>query len=221
MKLQFLGDSKDCFKWDYHDFLMRELGYEIFTIAFMLTKDEKNSHGQTKAEIFPADRHIVDFCDTLKKKKDPNLVANLPNITGAAYKVHIHRPSTYLTSFNRYPYFQDINAAPNQIFFLDPDNGFEPEKSSSEKHVTYQDIHHVLDQAHEDTLVSVFHHFRRIRFTEDYRRIRERLVGLHSTAIAWNNSLMFVGVAKSATVIEKALSANQRYAQNYPKIVTM
>ncbi len=27
MKRRYLGDAKDAFKWDYHDHLMRALGY--------------------------------------------------------------------------------------------------------------------------------------------------------------------------------------------------
>ena len=40
MKLQYLGDSKDSFKWDYHHFLMEALGYSQLTIAWMLTPDD-------------------------------------------------------------------------------------------------------------------------------------------------------------------------------------
>lgn len=39
MKLQYLGDSKDSFKWDYHHFLVDALGYRHFQIVWMMTTD--------------------------------------------------------------------------------------------------------------------------------------------------------------------------------------
>ena len=47
MKLQYLGDSKDSFKWDYHDFLVAELGYPLLNIALMMTPDDAGNDGQS------------------------------------------------------------------------------------------------------------------------------------------------------------------------------
>ena len=33
MKLQYLGDSKDSFKWDYHDVLSTHLDVETLVVA--------------------------------------------------------------------------------------------------------------------------------------------------------------------------------------------
>jgi hypothetical protein len=54
MKRQYLGDSKDSFKWDYHDFMTRTLGFHYFQVVWMMTPDDKGSHGQTVPERFPA-----------------------------------------------------------------------------------------------------------------------------------------------------------------------
>jgi hypothetical protein len=50
MKRQYLGDSKDCFKWDYHDYLMSALGYKILNILLMMTPDDKSNDGKTKPD---------------------------------------------------------------------------------------------------------------------------------------------------------------------------
>lgn len=54
MKLQYLGDSKDSFKWDYHDYLIRELGYPVLVIGLMLTPDDDTNHGQSDPSQYPA-----------------------------------------------------------------------------------------------------------------------------------------------------------------------
>jgi hypothetical protein len=37
MKRQYLGDSKDSFKWDYLHFFVEKLGYSQLKIAWMMT----------------------------------------------------------------------------------------------------------------------------------------------------------------------------------------
>ena len=103
----------------------------------------------------------------------------------------------------------------SELVFLDPDNGFEPEKSCSEKHVAYRDISQLLDQMSFDSVISVFQHFRRKSFPKDYARIRERIQSGHSTAIYWH-SLMFVVASKSEKVIQRVASANENYAKTNP-----
>ena len=58
MKLQFLGDAKDSFKWDYHDYLTDKLGFEVLNILLMMTPDDKTNHGKLKATLFPARKFV-------------------------------------------------------------------------------------------------------------------------------------------------------------------
>jgi len=137
MKLQYLGDWKDSFKWDHHDFLVSELRYPLLNVVLMLTADDDGGHGRTKAESFPARTSVLTFCRDLQDRRD------------------------------------------DQMVFIDPDNG------CREMHVGYRDIAQVLTQVNENSIVSVFHHFRRISFPEDYAQIKAGLNGTFSTAIYW------------------------------------
>ena len=87
--------------------------------------------------------------------------------------------------------------------------------SYSEKHVLYSDIDAILEEASEETVISVFQHFRRIPFDRDLARIKQRLLSGSSTAICWH-SLMFVAISKSRSIIDKVHEINQRYAKQYP-----
>ena len=215
MKQQYLGDAKDSFKWDYHDYLTSALRYPVLNIMLMLTPDDDSRDGETRPELFPARQPVIEFCCDLRKQRDVQLIQRLPITTGAAYRIKLHKGEAYLTNNNRAEYFSDLTTENSQVLFLDPDNGFEPEKSSNEKHVLYSDIHAILEQVSEEAVISVFQHFRRIPFGKDFARIRERLTNGYATAIYWH-SLMFVIIGRTKETIKEVMAINHQYSQVYP-----
>jgi len=215
MKRQYLGDSKDSFKWDYHHFLVEALGFAQLQIAWMMTPDDNGPDGETPPEQFPARLEIVDFCNSLRRKRDPALLFRLPATTGARYVVSLHKPNEHLENGNRVSYFSGIESAPDQVLFLDPDNGFEPERSFSEKHVLYSDVERIVKTISPASAVTVFQHFRRKKFPDDFVRIRQRLHSGSSAAIYWH-SLMFVSVSSSPETISRVCEINREYAKCRP-----
>lgn len=219
MKRQYLGDSKDSFKWDYHDYLTSALGYKTLNILLMMTPDDNTNDGKTKPDWFPARKQIIDFCNSLRAKRDIQDITNMPNETGSTYCVNLHKSNDYITRNSRELYFTGLKGKENQIVFLDPDNGFEPEKSFNEKHVSYSEVFSILGQISSESIVSVFQHFRYINFIQDFERIRQRLndsrIPVHTTAIYWHQ-LMFVLISKSEQIIRKVCSINKAYASKYP-----
>ncbi|MDO8737526.1 hypothetical protein [Candidatus Deferrimicrobium sp.] len=223
MKRQYLGDSKDSFKWDYHDYLTSALRFPRMNIILMLTPDDQGRHGETHPELFPAREVVISFCRILRKERNVQLLRELPTTTGASYLVDLHNPEIYFARQKRRQYFSGLPTEGKHLFFLDPDNGFEPEKSSNENHVLYSDIKAVLEQISEESVISVFQHFRRIPFEKDFARIKERLkerlASVHIAAVYWRHFLMFVTITKNRETIEKVIAANHQYSQRYPVIV--
>jgi len=215
MKRQYLGDSKDSFKWDYLHFLVEALGYSHLNIAWMMTPDDYGTDGGTPPEIFPARQEVLRLCNLLRSVRDPALVSGLPATTGARYAVRFHKPDEHFSNGKRACYFSGIDSDPNQVLFLDPDNGFEPERSFSEKHVLYSDVDGIIKTISPASVVTVFQHFRRTKFPDDFARIRERLQSGCSTAIYWR-SLMFVSISSSPATIERVCEANREYAKHRP-----
>ncbi len=213
MKLQYLGDSKDSFKWDYHDFLTTKLEFALFNIALMMTPDDRGNDGQSHPSLFPARDEVIDFCKMLRDTRRVESVKELPAITGSSYRIELHNNDTDFS--DRFTYFSNINNNDSQVFFLDPDNGFEPEKSINEKHVSYADIFQILQQIPLESVVSVFQHHRRKSFSDDFARIHERIESGFSTAIYWH-SLMFVLITNSENTLNRIIDINKEYAAINP-----
>jgi hypothetical protein len=215
MKRQYLGDSKDSFKWDYLHFLIEALGFSQLQIVWMMTIDENGRDGRTPPERFRARDEILEFCNLLKKTRDPKLLANLPATTNAPYNVSLYKSDEILLNINRDTYFSDLTNGPDQILFLDPDNGFEPELRFNEKHVLYSEVEEILKRISPASVVTVFQHHRYKKFPEDLARIRQRLHSGESTAIYWH-SLMFVSISSSTESICRAREINREYAKYRP-----
>lgn len=187
MKRQYLGDSKDSFKWDYHHFLVEALGYRQLQVVWMMTPDDHGPDGRTPPELFPANPEVLKFCNKLKKKRDPGMLLDLPATTTASYKVILYKTDESLAKTNRGAYFSDLAHGPDQVIFLDPDNGFEPERSFNEKHVRYAEVEGILQKVSPASIITVFQHHRRMSFPDDLARIRQRLYSGYSTAIHWHS----------------------------------
>jgi hypothetical protein len=215
MKRQFLGDSKDSFKWDYHDALATALGFSALEVLPMLTADDAGGHGATATSLYPARAEILDLCRELRASRDMGLVTGMPRRTGGEYVVGLHQPDRYFSCAQRGDYFAGLPTGPGLLVFADPDNGFEPAKSRSERHLAYTDVDNILGQLPARSLLSVFHHFRRVRFSEDFARIRSRLAAYATTAVCWH-SVMFVAVSASAPMINTVRRFNREYALGRP-----
>ncbi|MHB1200046.1 MAG: hypothetical protein ACYCZ6_10900 [Polaromonas sp.] len=215
MKLQYLGDSKDSFKWDYHHFLVEALGYGRLKIAWMMTPDDGGPDGRTAPELFPARREILHLCNQLRATRDLALLSDMPTKMGASYAVSFHEPTERLLGGIQHSFFSGIETGEDQVIFLDPDKGFEPERSSSDGHVRYRYLDGLLKSIAPGLVVTVFQHHRRKKFPEDFTRIREQLLSGHACAVYWH-SLMFVCIAASTDLMHRVNEINRQYAQHRP-----
>ncbi|MEI6150549.1 MAG: hypothetical protein WCS01_15725 [bacterium] len=226
MKLQYLGDAKDSFKWDYIDHLAKELAFPTLAIFPMLTPNDGGGHGGMPPEAFPSGKKMWEFCHELRRTGTIERLRDLPKHTEAAYAVILHKPHVYFKNQNRNVYFTGLATASRLLVFADPDNGFAPEVHVNEKHIRYDEVVNLLEKTSGDSVVTVFQHFRHKGFQVDFDQIKKRLrldgrptAAIYATAIYWNGHLMFVTVGKSAEVIDGVATANRRYAEKrYPAV---
>ena len=214
MKRQYLGDSKDSFKWDYLHHLIQALGYARLEVAWTMSPDDAESHGKTAPELFPARPEILALCRQLRATREPELLAGLPAATGARYTLSIHDAGQGAAG----SFFTGLQASPAQVIFLDPDHGFEPERSATDRHVRYAALDALMKALPPDAVVVVFQHHRRKKFPDDLAGIRRRLLGGYSSAIYWR-SLMFVVLSSSARTMARVGAINREYARQRPVTV--
>ena len=204
MKEQYLGDSKDSFKWDYHDYLTRKLGYSQLNIVLMMTD------GNKKPEGYPAKEEVLNLCHELKKNPYRELLRSLPEKTGAAYSVELHNGDRIFTATSRRDYFEGFSDSKDQVVFVDPDTGFEPEKSCSEAHVKFSEIKRIIEQVTRDSVVSVYQDLIRKNPDEYYNSVREQVCGF-TTSIYWGGKAMFVLLSQSENRIRQVCGINVAY----------
>lgn len=228
MKPQYLGDSKDAFKWDYLNFLTGEMCAKYLNYVAMWTCNDGTKHGMTAPEDFPAEKHILEFCRALRSvgggppaeacKKIHELMRS---DYSDHYELRMHKEGGVFDKTKRGDYFGSVALEPRQILFFDPDVGFEP-GNASEKHICYSDIANIWKQVkdrglEESTVLVVFQHARRDQsFRAHYKKIKERLSALgsfDSTALFWCDKVMFVAIGCRAQ-IDAVRDANIEYQKH-------
>ena len=220
MKSQYLGDAKDSFKWDYHNYLTVQLRCRLLQAVLLLTPDDGSSDGDTDPKKFQADKFIWDFCDHLREKRHTISDDEISQLLGELPK--------YTRERGKYKVAVDLGCVPsgkkmNRVIFFDPDIGFEPDGGAMKKHVRYCEIGAALDQISNDdtSVVSVFQDLIRKSPDKAYRAIKEQLpAGCVSTAIFWRGGkggVMFVILAKLKSHIKMVQKINRDYKESICK----
>jgi hypothetical protein len=183
--------------------------------VLMMTPPDKKRNGNTSPTLFGAREGIIKLCDELHSSKNPQIIKSLPVNTGSSYSIVLHEPVEFSKS-NREAYFTKFPSQSRQLIFLDPDIGFDLSKSCTENHVRFSEIKDILNQLPEESVISVFQHFRRVPFSKDFKQITDRLENLNTTAIYWNPVVMFVVISKSKEAVARVVEANKKYTERYP-----
>ncbi len=214
MQRKYLGDAKDCFKWDYLHFLVEALGHQQLQIVWMMNPDDPGSDGYPP-EKYPGDPRILGLCDLLRSRHDPELLADLPQRMAASYSVALYGSHEHMLDRDRNAYFADIVSEPAQCLFLDPDTGFEP-RTATVKHVRYQEGNALLGRVAPGSVVTVYQNFTYVPFPEHLRVIRRRF-GDHECSAVYSDSPYYSIMLMSMTTDDETTSrlreANDEYAK--------
>ncbi len=214
MQLKFLGDAKDSFKWDYHDYLVTQLDCSLLHVVLMLNPDDSKSGGNTKPEEFPARDSVSRFCHRLRDKRNivscdalPQLLGKLPEDTDAPYKLTAECGRTYSCKNGR------------RVVYFDPDTGLEPPSGGGKEHLRFREVNAVLRHIPDDLVVSVFQN--RYHWTDSrdlpwiYKYIKTRILsktGFMPTAIRWEDKMMFIILAKER--LDEVRQINLQYCES-------
>ena len=110
MKLQYLGDSKDAFKWDYLDFLARRINVSYLDIIPMKTPADGSGQGKTSPSRFRESDSVQQFCCHLRQNRNFDELPRLPRYTSGNYEIRLHKPNNEFKHASQYRarYFSGI-----------------------------------------------------------------------------------------------------------------
>ena len=224
MKRQYLGDAKDAFKWDYLDFLTRELGMQLLNILLMLTPDKGNGDGRLNPEMFCNSQNLLQFCKELQKRRKGSdsdimqLLRDLPKWIGARYAVNLHNAEKNFAALHaahaRRDYFDGIPSDRPQVIFLDPDTGFEPQ-TATDAHIKHKEVQRVLEYSHSDSVVVVYQDLIRKSPETFAEKIQRQFPSGHTAAIYWSGRAMLFAFGKPER-IDKVRELNRAYQNRRP-----
>ena len=226
MKLQFLGDSRDAFKWDvlHHVVTSTRPAFKELAFVPMLTPDEPtSSHGSTPASRYPCRPPVLDFVRSLADEpRELERVDRIGSLPGEpSFGVHIHRPSQCLGfGWQRHLYWQPLVERPRaeSLVFIDPDNGFETENTAGQQHLRFGEAGVLLTGLPETSAMVVFQYRPQGQsWDKVFSRIGESFPSGFQFAAVHDGQLAFIFIGCTVR-LRAVVSAVETYTETRPKL---
>ena len=227
MKLQYLGDARDAFKWDLLHWICTKSSPYFDVLAFvpMLTPDIENSNeGHTPHQWFKCRDFIRPFVTSLKK--EPRSLEGITALGSAeqnapSFRVSLFAPSEYIGSGNqRAKYWASFEPErlDNAVVFFDPDNGFETKTQHGRKWVRHLELRHFLSRLPKTSAVVVYQHRPRRKWIDLFADLKDSLGYAHTAVAAHEGNLAFVAMAGNASAGRRIFAAIESYANEHPVV---
>jgi hypothetical protein len=220
VKLQYLGDSRDAFKWDLLHWLCTRASppfSELLFVPLLTPDDAVPSDGRTSHARFPARPEIASFVAKLQKDvAGLGAVRELGNVEpDSAFAVSIHAPTRFVPEgAKRTDYWRELVPAahPNCLVFLDPDNGFEIKTSKAEKWVRDAEVKWLLDGLPETSAVAVYQQWPHRDWDVVFGALRQRFASASYAAAVFEPFLAFILLAQAPECGKRLEHAAEQYA---------
>lgn len=225
MKLQYLGDVRDAFKWDLLHWICTKSSPRFDKLFFvsMLTPDiEKSNEGQIPHQQFECRDFIRLFLDALRK--EPRSLERITALRSAehnspAFDVPIFAPARYIGSGKqRAKYWTGFEPEKleNTVVFFDPDNGFETTTQHETKWIRHSELKDFLARLPETSVVVVYQHRPRLRKWDDlFADLKDKLEYADTAVAAYEGNLAFVAMAGNASAGGSIFAAIKGYAKEH------
>jgi hypothetical protein len=224
MKLQYLGDYRDAFKWDLLHWLCTTSDNNAISLLFvpLLTPDDPNPRdGQIPHNRFLARPMVQQFVAGLKNNsRGLGAIVDLGKLDPVKqFSVSVHAPARYVASGrDRADYWQGIHHQSRGIVFLDPDNGFETNTRKGAKWVRHDEVRSLLEKLPESSAVVVYQHRPRRTWEEVFGDLAKELrYATHALAV-YDSSLAFIIIGNPGAVVCRLSEAAIKYAQQHSSV---
>jgi hypothetical protein len=227
MKLQYLGDSRDAFKWDLLHWLCTEAKPSFSRLVFvpLLTPDDANQKdGKTPHDRFRARPEIQTFVAGLGSR--PRLLSRILElgtaVPGRRFEVEITPAGRALpqgSQRSRYWDGVEFERYENSLIFLDPDNGFETKTRSGAKWVRHRELEFILTSIPTSNAVVVYQHQPHVAWEKVFRSLGDRFSYAPFAAAAHHAGLAFVILARAAETAQTVASTAQSYCAQHGEVL--
>ena len=225
MKLQYLSDSRDAFKWDLSHWLCTRSAppYSHFLFVPMLTPDDPlPTDGRTPHERFDCRPEIRTFLTSLSGTRSLDAVCHLGAIDPDHHFEVVISPADrcvgagqdrahYWTGWSS-DGFSDV------LVFVDPDNGFETRTQKGEKWVRHAEVEWLLNTLPDSSGVIVYQHRPRQRWEEAFKELREQLHYAPFASAVFEPNLAFVILTRTTGAARRLEAAARGYVANHGSV---
>jgi hypothetical protein len=225
VKLQYLGDSRDAFKWDLLHWLCSRATPAFSTLAFvpLLTPDDRiPSDGRTPHHWFSCRPEIREFVSSLgREPRSLTRVRELGSI-GGTFDVVVAPPDRHFpTGYRRREYWSaaELDGIENAIVFLDPDNGFETRTQRGEKWVEHAEVSRLLCSVADSSAVVVYQHRPRRKWDAVLDDLRVAIDYAPCLSAVTESNLAFLILAREGSTGQRLAAAAQAYCNGHPSAV--
>ena len=225
MKLQYLGDSRDAFKWDILHWICANSSPCFGELVYvpMLTPDIRNSpQGKTSPLKFDCSNFISKFVSSLRKK--PRSLERVKSLgateQGASpFRVSLFSPYEFIGSGKQRARYWDgfkPEQFENAVVFFDPDNGFETVTCDGTKWVRHSELEDFLSRLPDTSVAVVYQHRPMRKWVEVFADLTVRMGYAHTAIAAYEGNLAFVALANNASAGSRVRAVIENYA-NAPR----
>jgi hypothetical protein len=224
MRLQFLGDYPDAFKWDaLHWMCTRSFArFDSLLIVPMLTPDEPEStHGGSSPDGFPCRPFIKTFLRRLRDERSLRPLSELGTLNEPRFEVIVHPdPLPIGNAFRRYHYWGPVctQMRADQIVFMDPDNGFETKSQRARKHFRHDEAARVMSAMPESSALVVYQHWRRQRWHEAFSEIADDADYAETVSAVYLKDLALVAMSKNSVTGQRINAVLEDYKRHNPLV---
>ena len=227
MKLQYLGDARDAFKWDLLHWMCTKSSPHFDELAFvpMLTPDiEKSNEGQTPHQWFECRDFIRPFVASLKK--EPRSLERITTLGSSeknapSFRVSLFAPSEYIGSGNqRAKYWASFEPEKyeNAVVFFDPDIGLETKTQHGTKWVRHLELKHFLSRLPKTSVAVVYQHRPHRKWVDLFADLKDSLSYAHTAVAAHEGNLAFVAMASNASAGRQIFATMKSYTDEHPVV---
>lgn len=227
MKRQYLGDSRDSFKWDLLHWLCTRAEPRFRCLVFvpLLTPDDLHSReGRTASTLFQTRPVVREFVEKLRGH--PAGMSAIREFgclePERPFEVSVFKHEAYVPEDNRRGvYWEGLDAMVlgNSIVFLDPDIGFASDRQHGDKWVSQKEVQDLLSSLPDDSAVAVFQYRPRLTpWSSLLKKLRAETDYAHFAFAVYHGSLAFVLLASGAKTAERIGTAASQYASQNAKV---